>query len=85
MERDFLEKYVVTEEGEWLPTEREKVQVRYEEEIQYCEDSETLEQCFQRNCGCPMSGSVQGQVGWGPEQPGPVKSVPAHGRGVGMR
>ena len=28
-------------------------------------------------------GSVQGQVGWGFEQPGRVEGVPAHGRGVG--
>ena len=25
----------------------------------------TLEQVAQRSCGCPISGSVQGQVGWG--------------------
>ena len=30
-------------------------------------------------------GSVQGQVGWSSEQPGLVKDVPAHGRGVGTR
>ena len=27
---------------------------------------------------------VQGQVGWGFEQPDLVKDVPAHGRGVGL-
>ena len=26
----------------------------------------------QRGCGCPVPGSVQGQVGWGPGQPGLV-------------
>jgi len=31
----------------------------------------------------PVPGSVQGQVGWGFEQPGPVEDVPGHGRGVG--
>jgi len=36
-------------------------------------------------CGCPLPGSVQGQVGWGFEQPGLVEGVPAHGRGVGTR
>ena len=36
-----------------------------------------------RGCGCPIPGSVQGQVGWGLEQPGLVEGVPAHGRGVG--
>jgi len=31
----------------------------------------------------PLPGSVQGQVGWGFEQPGLVEGVPAHGMGVG--
>ena len=35
--------------------------------------------------GCPLPGSVQGQVGRGFEQPGLVEGVPAHGRGVGTR
>jgi len=39
----------------------------------------------ERSCGCPLPGSVQGQVGWGFQQPGPVEGVPAHGRGVGTR
>jgi len=39
----------------------------------------------QRSCGCPLPGSVQGQVGWSSEQPGLVEDVPAHGRGVGTR
>jgi len=38
----------------------------------------------QRSCGCPLPGSVPGQIGWGFEQPGLVEGVPAHGRGVGM-
>ena len=42
----------------------------------------TLEQVAQRSCGCPLPGSVQGQVGRGFEQPGLVEGVPAHGRGV---
>jgi len=46
---------------------------------------ETLEQVAQRSCGCPLPGIVQGQVGWGFEQPGLVEDVPAHGRGVGTR
>jgi len=36
-----------------------------------------------RSCGCPLPGSVQGQVGWSSEHPGLVEDVPAHGRGVG--
>ena len=35
----------------------------------------------QRSCGCPLSGSVQGQAGWSFEQSGPVEGVSAHGRG----
>jgi len=37
------------------------------------------------NCGCPLPGSVPGQVGWDFEQAGLVEGVPAHGRGVGTR
>ena len=33
----------------------------------------------------PLLGSVQGQAGWGFEQPGIVEGVPAHGRGRGTR
>jgi len=33
------------------------------------------------SCGCPLPGSVQGQVGWSSEQPGLVEDVPARGRG----
>jgi len=39
----------------------------------------------QRSCGCPLPGSVQGQVGWSSDHPGLVEDVPAHGRGVGTR
>ena len=31
----------------------------------YSESSEVLEQAAQRDCGCPVPGGVQGQVGWG--------------------
>jgi len=55
------------------------------EEILHHEGGETLEQVAQRSCGCPLPGSVQGQVGWSSEQPGLVEGVPAHGRGVGTR
>ena len=49
------------------------------------EGGEALAQVAQRSCGCPLPGSVQGQVGGGFEQPGLVEGVPAHGRGVGTR
>ena len=46
-----------------------------------------LEQAAQRGCGCFICGGVQGQVGWGPGQPGLVLNGevvgPACGRGVG--
>ena len=45
---------------------------------------ETLAQVAQRGDRCPLAGSVQGQVGWGFEQPGLVEGVPTHGRGVGI-
>ena len=51
--------------------------VRCEEEIFYSEGGEALDQDVQR-CG-----SVQGHVGWGPEQPDLVGGDPTHGRGVG--
>lgn len=39
----------------------------------------------QRRCGCPKPGSVQGQVGWNLEQPGPLEGIPTHDRGFGTR
>jgi len=46
-----------------------------------------LEQAAQRGCGCLVPGGVQGQVGWGPGQPGLVLDMevggPACDRGVG--
>jgi len=47
------------------------------------EGGETLAQVAQRGGGCPIRGNVQGQVGWGSEQPDPAEDVPAHGRGLG--
>lgn len=38
---------------------------------------ETLKEFPQRCGGCPAPGRVQGQVGWGCEQPGTVEIVPA--------
>ena len=59
--------------------------MRCKEEVLHCEGGEALKQVAQRGCGCPIPGSVQGQAGWGFEQPGLVEGVPAHGRGVGTR
>jgi len=52
----------------------------------FTESGEVLEQAAQRVCGCPLSGGAQGQVGWGPGQPGLVPDLqvgdPACGRGL---
>ena len=46
------------------------------------EGGKTLEQVAQRGCGCPLSGSIQGQAGWSCEQPGLVEHDLANSRGV---
>jgi len=52
----------------------------------YYESGEVLEQAAQRGCGCLVPEGVQGQVGWGLEQPGLVLDMeiggPACSRGV---
>ena len=50
----------------------------------YNEGGETLEQVAQRVSGGPIPRNIQGQVGWCSEQPGLVKDVPAHCRGIGL-
>jgi len=57
----------------------------YIKEILSYYGGEALAQVAQRSCGCPLPGSVQGQVGWGFRHPGLVEGVPAHGSGAGMR
>jgi len=79
LERDFLQGCGVIGQGFKLKEGRYKV------EILYYESCEALEQVAQGSCGCPLPGSVQGQVGWGFEQLGLVKCVPAHVRGAGTR
>jgi len=61
------------------------LRIKYRKESVYCDDGEALEQVAKSICGCPLPGSVQGQVGWGFEQLGPVEGVPANGRGVRTR
>ena len=43
----------------------------------FTEGGETLEEVAQRSSGCPIIGSVQGQVGRGFEQTDLVEDVPA--------
>ena len=63
-----------------------EVQIRCQGEVLYRESGEVLAQAAQRGCGCPIPGGVQGQVGWGPGQHGPVPDLevggPACGSGV---
>ena len=41
-----------------------------------------LEQVAQQGYGCPISGGIQGQVGWVPGQPDLVGGSLVHGRGL---
>ena len=36
------------------------------------------------SCGCPISGGIQGQVGWGPGQPELLGGSPANSRGLAL-
>jgi len=51
----------------------------------YCDGGEALAQVAHRSCGCPLPGSVQGQVGRGFERPALMEGVPAHGRVVATK
>ena len=42
-----------------------------------------LAQAAQRGCGYPVPGGAQGQVGWGPGQPGLVLNVQVGGSACG--
>ena len=48
------------------------------------ESGEVLEQTAQWGCGCPIPGGVQGQVGWGPVQPGLVLDMEAGSPACGV-
>jgi len=43
----------------------------------------TLERVAQRGSGGSIPRNIQGQVGWGSEQPDLAEDIPAHYRGVG--
>lgn len=47
-----------------------------------CESADTLAQAAQSSCECPIPANVQGKVGQGLEQPGPVEGVTVHARGL---
>ena len=48
----------------------------------YCEGGEALAQVAQGGWGCPLPGSIQGQVGWGFDQLDLGGGVPAYSRGL---
>ena len=52
-----------------------KIQTTYKEEIFYNESGETLRQVAQRGGRCPTPGNIQGQAGWGSEQPALVEDA----------
>jgi len=58
--------------------------LRYKEEIFYNEDGETLAKVAQIGGRGPIPGNIQGQAGWGSEQPDLVEDVPANCRGLGL-
>ena len=78
---------MVGDKGKWFQVEGGKIQIGCQRDILYYESDKVLEQAAQTGCGCPIPGGVQGQVGWGPGQPGLVLDMqvggPACGRGVG--
>ena len=50
--------------------------MRYQEEILYCQDGETLEQVAQRCCGCPLE-AFKARLDGGCEQSSLVGGAPA--------
>ena len=51
----------------------------------FTESGEVLEQAAQRGCGCHIPGGVEGQVGWGPGQPGLEPDLEIGGPACGGR
>lgn len=68
-----------------MASNREFMQIRYQEKLLYCVAGEALEQAAQTSCRRPNPGSVEGQVGQEFEQPDVVGGVPAHDKRVGTR
>ena len=54
------------------------------EQVFHSTSGEPLAQFAQRGGGCPISGDIQVQAGWGSEQPDVAVGVPVHCRGVGL-
>lgn len=58
--------------------------MEHKEKILYDEDGKTQEQIVQRNCECPMTGTIQEQIGHGFGHPDLGKDLPIHGRMIGL-
>lgn len=73
--------------GHFLHTCREETSP-VAKRIFYLEHGKALGQAAQSSYGCPISGSIQGQLGWDLERPSLVEDVPACGRrwnGMGFK
>ncbi|GAB0180812.1 hypothetical protein GRJ2_000546500 [Grus japonensis] len=69
MERDFLPRPLVTGQGAMFLKWKRIFRLDIRKNFFYDEEGETLEQIAWRSCGCPLPGNIQGQIGWGFEQP----------------
>ena len=67
----LLERGENSRTGEWLEGEGGQMEVGCQGEVLYRESGEVLEQLPREAVDASsIPGGVQGQVGWGPEQPG---------------
>jgi len=74
----------VTGQGATLKLKEGRFGLDIQKRFFYSESGETLAQVAQRGGGYPIPRDIQGQVGWGSEQPDPVEDVPVYCRGVGL-
>jgi len=79
MERDFLPRPVVTGQDNSFTLKKGSFRVDITKKFLQLWWQDTERDC-QRSCGCPIMGSVQGQVEQGFGQCSLVKDVPVHGR-----
>jgi len=70
--------------GNGFKVKEGRFRLAIKEKFFYDKGGETLAQVAQRGSGCPIPGNIQGQVGWGSEQPDLGEDVPAHCRRGGL-